>query len=275
MMNIISLNNGVTIPQLGYGVYQIPDEVAVTTVGQALEAGYRLIDTAAFYDNEVGVGKAIEQSGIKREEIFVTTKVWNNMHGFDKTLTAFEESLQKLGLEYIDLYLIHWPAPDFDLYVETYRALEHLYKEGKVRAIGVCNFHIEHLERILKECEVVPVINQVECHPYFQQQALKTFCQNHDIYLEAWGPLHQGVELLQDKTIVQLAEKYERTPAQIVLRWHIQQNTIVIPKSVTPSRIVENIHVFNFELTDEDMQIIARLDRNERKGREPNDMHVL
>lgn len=273
-MNMITLNNGITIPQLGYGVYKVPNDVAVTSTLEALRAGYRLIDTAAFYENEVGVGDAIKQSGIPREEVFVTTKVWNDMHGYENTLQAFEDSLEKLQLDYVDLYLIHWPAPDFDLYIETYRALEKLHKDGKVRAIGVCNFHIEHLQRIIEECDLVPAVNQVECHPYFPQKELKDFCAQHNIYLEAWGPLHQGVELLEDKTILQLASKYERTPAQIVLRWHIQESTIVIPKSVTASRIKENIDVFDFQLSSEDMAIIHGLNRNERKGREPNDMHI-
>lgn len=263
------------MPQLGFGVYKVSNDEAVTAVSEAFAAGYRAIDTAAFYDNEVGVGKSISQSGLKREDIFITTKVWNNMHGYEKTLQAFEESLEKLGLDYIDLYLIHWPCPDFNLYVETYKALEHLYKEGKVRAIGVCNFHIEHLQTLINQCDVVPAVNQVECHPYFQQKELKDFCYENGIYVESWGPLHQGGELLQDEVIGQLAKDYGKTPAQIVLRWHLEENSIVIPKSVTPSRIKENIDVFDFELSQADMDKIASINRNERKGREPNDMHVL
>ncbi|HLR65144.1 MAG TPA: aldo/keto reductase [Pseudogracilibacillus sp.] len=273
-MQYVTLNNGVNMPQLGYGVYKVSDDQAVECVQEALEAGYRSIDTAAFYDNEIGVGKAIKASGLDRKDIFVTTKVWNDMQGYDKTLQAFEDSLDKLGLDYIDLYLIHWPCPDFHLYIETYQALEHLYKEGKVRAIGVCNFHIEHLQAIIDQCDVVPAVNQVECHPYFQQKELKDFAYENGIYIECWGPLHQGGDLLQDEVIAGIADAYGKTPAQIILRWHLQENSIVIPKSVTPSRIKENIDIFDFELSQDDMDRIATIDRKERIGREPNDMHI-
>jgi|SRR5690625_1140646 len=274
VMKYITLNNNVRMPQLGLGVYLVSNEEVVDVVTHAFQVGYRSIDTAQFYENETGVGRAIEQSTIPREELFITTKVWNSHQGYDKTLQAFEESIEKLQLEYLDLYLIHWPTPMYDRYVETYQALEKLYKDGRVKAIGVSNFHIEHLERILDECEIPPVLNQVECHPYFQQKELKSFCNKHNIYIESWSPLARA-EVLADKTINQIAEKYEKTPAQVILRWHIQEKSIIIPKSVTPSRIHENINVFDFELREEDMDEIAKLDRNHRTGRNPNEMDML
>lgn len=273
-LNYITLNNGVKMPQLGYGVFKVTHDEVKEAVTHALNAGYRSIDTAQYYENEAGVGEAIRESDIPREEIFVTTKVWNSHHGYDKTLEAFEQSLSLLGLDYIDLYLVHWPTPKFDLYVETYQALEKLYRDGRVKAIGVSNFHIEHLERILDECEIVPVVNQVECHPYLQQKELKQFCKQHNIALEAWSPLFKGGEVLQDTVIQEIAQKYNKTAAQVILRWHIQEDTIIIPKSVTPSRIQENIDVFHFFLTDEEMEKIAQLNRNERVGKDPNDMHA-
>ncbi|MEZ2719584.1 aldo/keto reductase [Bacillus circulans] len=272
-MNVVTLNNGLKMPQLGFGVWQVPDEEAAVAVSTAFKVGYTSIDTAMVYQNEAGVGKAIKESSIPREELFITTKVWNSDQGYENTLRAFDESLERLGLDYVDLYLIHWPTPQFDEYVDTYRALEKLYKDGRVKAIGVCNFEIEHLERILNECEVKPVLNQVECHPYLAQNELKEFCAKHDIFVEAWSPLDQGGEVLQDEVITQIAETKEKSPAQVVLRWHLQNNTIVIPKSVTPSRIEENFHVFDFELTEEEMKQINELNRNRRKGPHPNDMN--
>ncbi|AYV73660.1 aldo/keto reductase [Bacillus sp. PK3-056] len=272
-MNVVTLNNGLKMPQLGFGVWQVPDEEAAVAVSTAFKVGYTSIDTAMVYQNEAGVGKAIKESSIPREELFITTKVWNSDQGYENTLRAFDESLERLGLDYVDLYLIHWPTPQFDEYVDTYRALEKLYKDGRVKAIGVCNFEIEHLERILNECEVKPVLNQVECHPYLAQNELKEFCAKHDIFVEAWSPLDQGGEVLQDEVITKIAETKEKSPAQVVLRWHLQNNTIVIPKSVTPSRIEENFHVFDFELTEEEMKQINELNRNRRKGPHPNDMN--
>ncbi|MFS0786442.1 aldo/keto reductase [Shouchella sp. 1P09AA] len=273
-MKIVTLNNQVKMPQLGFGVWKVKNEEAQPAVAHALQTGYTSIDTAMIYQNEEGVGRAIQASEIDREDLFITTKVWNADQGFDKTLAAFETSIEKLGLDYVDLYLIHWPTPDFDQYIETYQALEKLYKDGRVRAIGVCNFHIEHLERLLNECDVPPVLNQVECHPYLAQNELRAFCEEHNIYLEAWSPLDQGQELLQDEVIVKIAEEQQKTPAQVVLRWHLQRGTIVIPKSVTPSRIEENFNVFHFELTDEHMNAINQLDRNQRRGADPSDMHA-
>lgn len=273
-MNYITLNNGVKMPQLGFGVYKVTNEEIKDAVTHALNAGYRSIDTAQFYDNEAGVGEAINESGIPRDEIFVTTKVWNTHHGYDKALEAFEQSLTLLNLDYIDLYLVHWPMPKYDLYVETYKALEKLYRDGRVRAIGVSNFHIEHLERLLAECEIKPVVNQVECHPYLQQKELKAFCKENDIVVEAWSPIAKGGEVLQDEIIKETADKYGKSAAQVVLRWHMQEGTIAIPKSVTPSRIKENIDIFDFSLTDEEMEKIASLDRNHRIGKDPNEMYM-
>ncbi|MBD7937648.1 MULTISPECIES: aldo/keto reductase [Cytobacillus] len=273
-MNTITLNNGVEMPQLGFGVWQVDNEEATAAVQTAIEVGYRSIDTAMIYQNEEGVGKAIKNAGIARDDLFITTKVWNTDHGYEQTLKAFDESLEKLGLEYVDLYLVHWPTPQFDTYVDTYKALEKLYNDGRVKAIGVCNFHIEHLERILNECSVKPVLNQVECHPYLSQNELKEFCKKHDIYVEAWSPLQQGGEVLQLDSIKAIADSVGKTPAQVVLRWHLQNDTIVIPKSVTPSRIKENFDVFDFELSQEQMATINQLNRNERKGPDPSDMNV-
>ena len=273
-MNYVTLNNGLKMPQLGFGVWQVEDDQATKAVAAALEAGYRSIDTAMIYKNEKGVGKALKDTKVPREELFITTKVWNSDQGYENTLRAFDESLERLGLDYIDLYLIHWPTPQFDQYVDTYKALEKLYHDGRVKAIGVCNFEIEHLERLLNECEVVPVLNQVECHPYLAQNELKEFCAKHQIYVEAWSPLDQGGEVLQDEVVQRIAKANGKTPAQTVLRWHLQNNTIVIPKSVTPSRIEENFQVFDFELTSAEMDEINQINKNRRKGPQPNEMNV-
>lgn len=274
-MNHKTLNNGIEIPQLGYGVWKIPDEEAEKVVGEAIDKGYRLIDTAKIYGNERGVGKAIAKSDVPREELFVTTKVWNADQGYESTLKAFDESIEKLGLNYVDLYLVHWPTPKFDTYVETYQALEKLYKDGRVKAIGVCNFNIDHLERILDECEVKPTVNQVEYHPYLQQKELKAFCEKHDIQLEAYSPLMNGTYVLENEVIKELAEKYDRTPGQIILRWHVQTEVVVIPKTSTPKRMDENLNVFDFELSEEDMKKIAELDRNERNNQLPTEMYIM
>jgi len=273
-MNFVTLNNGLKMPQLGFGVWQVEDDQATAAVAKAIEVGYTSIDTAMIYQNEVGVGKAIKEASVPREELFITTKVWNTDQGYENTLKAFDASLERLGLDYVDLYLIHWPTPEYDQYVDTYKALEKLYKDGKVKAIGVCNFEIEHLERLLNECEVVPVLNQIECHPYLAQNELKEFCAKHNIFVEAWSPLDQGGEALQDEVIKSIAAKHNKTTAQVILRWHLQNNTIVIPKSVTPSRIEENFKVFDFELTADDMSAINKLNRDRRKGPHPNEMNV-
>lgn len=273
-MDFITLNNGIKMPQLGFGVWQVEDDQATAAVAKALETGYTSIDTAMIYQNEKGVGKALEETSVPRENLFITTKVWNSDQGYDNTLRAFEESLERLGLDYVDLYLIHWPTPEFDNYIDTYKALEQLYKDGRVKAIGVCNFEVEHLERLLAECEIPPVLNQVECHPYLAQNELKEFCAKHDIFVEAWSPLDQGGDVLKDETIQKIADAKGKSPAQVVLRWHLQNGTIVIPKSVTPSRIEENFNVFDFELTEAEMNGINELNKDRRKGSHPNEMNV-
>jgi 2,5-diketo-D-gluconate reductase A len=265
----ITLNNGVPMPQLGFGVWQVSDDEAERAVATALEAGYRSIDTAAFYANEEGTGRAIAASGLPREDVFVTTKLWNTDHGYDAALRAFDLSLDKLGMDYVDLYLIHWPAPGQDLYVETYKAFEKIHADGRARTIGVSNFLPEHLERLTAETSVVPAVNQIELHPQLQQHTARERNAGLGIATEAWSPLGQGKGLLDVPAIVAVAQKHNRTPAQVVLRWHIQLGNIVIPKSVTPSRIRENIEVFDFSLDAEDLAAIGALDENRRLGPDP------
>ncbi|MEU3482838.1 aldo/keto reductase [Streptomyces sp. NPDC033754] len=262
------------MPQLGFGVWQVPDDEAATAVSTALEAGYRSIDTAAIYQNERGTGQAVAASGIPREELFVTTKLWNSEQGYDATMRAFDASLDKLGLDHVDLYLIHWPLPEKDAYVDTYRAFEKIHADGRARAIGVSNFLPEHLERLIGETSVVPAVNQIELHPQLQQTASREAHARHGIATEAWSPLGQGKGLLEVPAIVAIARKHERTPAQVVLRWHLQLGNVVIPKSVTPSRIRENIDVFDFTLDPEDLAAIAALDENRRIGPDPAEFHV-
>ncbi|MDO3675489.1 aldo/keto reductase [Paenibacillus ehimensis] len=261
------LNNGVRMPWLGLGVWKTKegDEV-VQAVQHALEAGYRSIDTAAVYGNEAGVGQALQASSIPRDLLFVTTKVWNADQGYDSTLRAFEESRRKLQLEVIDLYLIHWPVKG--KYKETWKALEKLYKDGLVRAIGVSNFKVHHLEDLLQDSEIVPAVNQVEFHPLLNQQELRTFCKEHKIQLEAWSPLMQGN--LDLPLLSELADKYGKTPAQIILRWDLQHGVVTIPKSIRESRIRENIDVFNFTLSDEDMARLDGLNQDRRFGPDPD-----
>ncbi|WP_068158210.1 aldo/keto reductase [Rhodococcus phenolicus] len=265
----VTLNNGVEIPQLGFGVFQVPDDATSDAVTAALRAGYRSIDTAAIYGNEAGVGRALAASEVPREELFVTTKVWNADQGYDATLRAFDAGLAKLGLDYLDLYLIHWPTPARDLYLDSWRALEHLAREGRIRAAGVSNFQPHHLERLLDNSELVPAVNQIELHPGLQQSELRAFHSEHDIATEAWSPLAQGA-VLDDPAIAAIAQRIGRSPAQVVLRWHLQLGNIVIPKSVTPARIRENRDIFDFELTDTDMATIAASDRKLRTGPDPD-----
>ena len=267
----ITLNTGAQLPQLGYGVFQVPADGVVEPVLAALQAGYRSIDTAAVYGNEEGVGRAIAESGLQREDLFVTTKLWNDRQGYDSTLQAFEESLDRLGLEYVDLYLIHWPVPGQDKYVETWKAFEKLHADGRAKAIGVSNFQIAHLRRLFEETDVVPALNQIELHPNLQQPELRAFHAEHGIVTEAWSPLGRNNGLLDDPVLTSLAEKYGKTPAQIVLRWHVQLGNVTIPKSVTPSRIRENIEVFDFELADDDMKAIEGLETGERVGPNPDE----
>jgi 2,5-diketo-D-gluconate reductase A len=264
------MNNGVEIPQLGFGVFKVPNEETKQAVLTAFDAGYRHIDTAQMYANEQGVGDALKESGLERDAVFITTKVWNGDQGYDSTLRAFDASLGRLGVDVLDLYLIHWPIPAKDLYIPTWRAMEKLYLDGRVRAIGVSNFHPAHLRRLLDTSEVVPVINQVELHPYLQQDEVRRVNEELGILTEAWSPIARGGELLGDKVITGLADKHGRTPAQVVIRWHIQLGNVVIPKSVTPSRINENIDVFDFSLDEADMAEIAALDRGMRTGPDPD-----
>ncbi|NCU17285.1 aldo/keto reductase [Pallidibacillus pasinlerensis] len=268
LQGTVTLHNGVKMPYFGLGVYKIEDgNDVINSVKTALKFGYRSIDTAALYENEEGVGQAIKDSGIPREEIFVTTKVWNTDHGYENTLKAFDKSIAKLGLEYVDLYLIHWPGKD--KFVDTWRALEKLYREGLVRAIGVSNFKPHHLQTLMDKSEEKPVINQVELHPYFQQKELREFCKKHDIVVEAWSPLARG-QVLNDSVLNEIGKKYGKSPAQVTLRWHLQSDIVVIPKSVTPSRIKENADIFDFELTDEEMGQINQIDKNTRFFKDPD-----
>ncbi|WP_232697671.1 aldo/keto reductase [Brevibacillus daliensis] len=263
----VKLHNGIIKPWIGLGVYKAEEGAEVEfAVKTALELGYRSIDTASVYENEAGVGKAIEQSDVLRKDIFVTTKVWNTDQGYDATMSAFETSRTKLGLEYIDLYLIHWAVPG--MYKETWKALEKLCKDGYVRAIGVSNFHIHHLEDLLQDCEVKPMLNQVELQPFLTQKELLAYCNEQQIAVEAWRPLMRGN--LDVPLIKELAAKYEKTPAQIVLRWDIQNGVLVLPKSVNRERIEENSQLFDFELSHEDMQKIDGLNSNKRFGPDPD-----
>ncbi|WP_219413207.1 aldo/keto reductase [Pseudonocardia nigra] len=266
----ITLNNGVEIPQFGFGVFQIGPDQTVDAVRIAFEAGYRHIDTAQGYRNEEGVGQAVRESGLSRDEVFVTTKLANGRQGYDEAMTAFDESLQRLGLDHVDLFLIHWPQPGKDLYVETWKAFEKIASDGRARSIGVSNFQIPHLERLAAETGTVPAVNQIELHPMLPQADLRAYHREHGIATEAWSPIGQGGDLLRDDRLVGLGEKYGKSPAQIVLRWHVQLGNIVFPKSVTPSRIRENIDVFDVELSDDDMATIAELDSGTRLGPDPD-----
>ena len=265
----ISLHDGVEIPQLGFGVFQVPPEETREVVELALDAGYRHIDTAAAYRNEQGVGEALAVSGLPREDVFVTTKLWNSQQGYDSALAAFEASLGRLDLDYVDLYLIHWPVPTEDRFVETWRAFERIHDEGRARTIGVSNFRVEDLERLEAETETLPTVNQIELHPRFQQAELRAWHAGHGVATEAWSPLAQG-DLLDEPTIGRIAERHGKTPAQAILRWHLQLGNVVIPKSVTPERIRENIEIFDFELSDQDMDAIGQLDSGGRIGPNPD-----
>ena len=268
---LLLMNDGHSIPQLGLGVYKVADALAADTVQVALEAGYRHLDTATLYENERGVGQGVARSGVDRAELFVTTKVWNDQHGYDQTLRAFDESLQKLGLDYVDLYLIHWPAPRQDKYLETYRALETLRADGRARSIGVSNFHTHHLDRLLQNTAVVPVVNQVELHPWLPQTAVRGYDAAHGILTEAWSPLARG-RAIGNPVLDAIGAKHGRSAAQVVLRWHVELGNVVIPKSVTPERIRANLDVFDFALDDDDRTRIASLDSGERTGKDPDDL---
>lgn len=275
MSPTIRFNDGKEIPQLGFGVWQVPNEGANAAVTAAIDAGYRSIDTAAIYGNEAGVGDALAASSVPVKDIFVTTKLWNGDQGYDTALRAFEASLKKLRLETIDLYLIHWPVPSRDLYVESWKALIKLREEGLVASIGVSNFQIAHLERLKAETGVVPAINQVELHPRFQQKALRAYHAKEGIATEAWSPLGQGT-LLSDPTLTAIGKKYGKSPAQVILRWHLDIGNVVIPKSVTPARIVENFQVFDFKLAPEDIAAIETLDDPKGKiGPDPDSFAMV
>jgi 2,5-diketo-D-gluconate reductase A len=265
----LPLAPGEEIPQLGFGVFQVPAKQTEQVVAEALSVGYRHIDTAAAYRNEGPVGQALHASGIDRDELFVTTKCWNDDQGHEQAKRACRASLERLELSHLDLYLIHWPVPAHDLYVETWRAFIELQQEGLVRSIGVSNFQPEHLERVIAETGVTPAINQVELHPYFQQVGLRREHERLGIVTESWSPLGQGLEL-EDPAIVEIAHAHGKTPAQTIIRWHLQLGCVVIPKSVTPARIAENFEVFDFELSDEQMQAIEALDAGKRIGPDPN-----
>jgi 2,5-diketo-D-gluconate reductase A len=283
----LSLNNGVLINQLGFGLYKVPAAEAEGLVAMALAAGYRHFDTAAMYGNELGVARGISpqlsaQAGsggsgelfpaLSREDIFITTKVWNDHHGYDATLRAFDDSMVNLGLDYVDMYLIHWPCPRQGLYPETYRALETLYREGRVRAIGVSNFQPAHLDRLLQTAEVVPAVNQIELHPWLQQEELRSQHKELGIMTEAWSPLGRG-QVLADPVIGACAAEHRRTPAQVILRWHMQLGHVAIPKASSEARIRENLDVFGFELSERDMAAIAGLERGHRSGSHPDNVN--
>lgn len=268
--NTVSFHDGRTAPQLGVGVWQIEDEATPSVIESALQIGYRSIDTAAIYGNEAGVGRGIAQSGVPREEIFLATKLWNDRHGHDSTRTAFLESLDRLALDYVDLYLIHWPVPMAGMFVDAWETMIQLRDEGLAKSIGVCNFNIDHLQTLLDKTGVMPVVNQIELHPLFQQAELRDFHAEHDIITEAWSPLGRG-RVWDDPTLTAIAEKHGRSLAQVMIRWHTQLGNMVIPKSVNPKRLEENFRIFDFDLDDDDMAKIARLDRADgRYGPDPD-----
>jgi 2,5-diketo-D-gluconate reductase A len=265
----LSLDDGATIPQLGYGLYKVPPADAARLCREAIAIGYRHLDTAAFYGNEEGVGEAVRDAPVPREELFVTSKVWMDDNGYDTTLRAFDASMARLGLATLDMYMIHWPVPSTDRYVDTWRALVRLQEEGRVTSIGVANFHAHHIERIIAETGVTPVVNQVELHPWLPQAELREFDESHGIRTEAWSPLARG-RILATPVLDDLAAKHGRTPAQIVLRWHIELGNIVIPKASSPERLRENLDVFDYALDPVDLALIASLETGERTGRDPD-----
>ncbi|MCD8800538.1 aldo/keto reductase [Mammaliicoccus sciuri] len=271
---MVKLNNNVEIPELGLGVYKIEDADVERVVHTAIDAGYRAIDTAWFYKNEKALGAALKTLNINREDLFITTKLWNDFQGYDATIKAFNDSLESLQLTYIDMYLIHWPCPEDGLFIETYKALETLYKEGKIKAIGVCNFKEHHLDKLLAETEIVPAVNQVEFHPLFNQKVLQAYCESKGIKLMAWSPLMRGGEWLKNADLQSIADQYNKTVAQVIIKWHLQQGRLVIPKSQNDNRIRENFDVFDFELSDEDLDKIDQLNTDERQFRDPDEVKI-
>ena len=267
----IELNNGTTIPQLGFGVFQIDPSDTAETVRAALDAGYRHIDTAQMYGNEAEVGEAVAKSDIPRDQLWITTKCNNSNHGYEDSQTALDESLRVMGLDHVDLYLIHWPLPGKDLYVDTWKGLEQAQADGKTRTIGVSNFQPHHLDRLLEETETVPAINQIELHPHMQQAGLRSYHERHGIRTEAWSPIGQGKGLLDAPEFADIAQAHGKSPAQVVLRWHIQLGNIIFPKSVTPERIRENFAIFDFELSDDEMNTINNMEKAERLGPDPDE----
>ncbi|MEF2977545.1 aldo/keto reductase [Subtercola sp. YIM 133946] len=270
----VTLNNGVEIPQLGFGVFQIDPKDTKEATLTALEVGYRHIDTAEMYGNEKEVGEAVASSGLKRDEIFVTSKLNNGFHATKDALQAFDTTMDDLGFEYLDLFLVHWPLPKIGDFVETWQAMQQILESKRVRAIGVSNFQPHHIERLLKETDVVPAVNQIEVHPYLTQDDVRDFNREHGIATEAWSPIAQG-KVLDDATIVDIAERLGKTPAQVTLRWHIQRGDIVFPKSVTRERVVENFNLFDFELSDDDIAAITALNRDERTGPNPDEFNYI
>lgn len=269
---LVEMNDGRSIPVIGFGVWQVPDDVVVDATLKALEVGYRHIDTAYLYLNERGVGEALRRSGLDRDDVFVTTKVWNTDHGYDETLRAFDKSTGLLGIDEVDLYLIHWPTPARDIYLDSWRALIRLREEGRARSIGVSNFHEAHLRKIVDETGVIPAINQIELHPWLPQAHMRDIDARLGIKTEAWSPLGSG-RLIDDPVIAEVAAKHGKSPAQVMVRWSIQLGNIVLPKSVTPERIEQNIDVFDFELDDADMAAIATLESGRRTGPNPDDFN--
>ncbi|HFQ1614952.1 TPA: aldo/keto reductase [Staphylococcus aureus] len=275
MLNEIQiLNNGYPMPSVGLGVYKISDEDMTKVVNAAIDAGYRAFDTAYFYDNEASLGRALKDNGVDREDLFITTKLWNDYQSYEKTFEYFNKSIENLQTDYLDLFLIHWPCEADGLFLETYKAMEELYEQGKVKAIGVCNFNVHHLEKLMAQSSIKPMVNQIEVHPYFNQQELQEFCDRHDIKVTAWMPLMRNRGLLDDPVIVKIAEKYHKTPAQVVLRWHLAHNRIIIPKSQTPKRIQENIDILDFNLELTEVAEIDALNRNARQGKNPDDVKI-
>lgn len=271
----IVLNNGVKMPQFGLGVWQTENgEQVINAVKSAVAAGYRAIDTAAAYENEAGIGQGIKECGIAREELFITSKLWNSDQGYDNTLRAFDKTMDLLGLDVLDLYLIHWPCPDHDKYVETWKAFETLYKDGRVRAIGLSNFMQEHVQKLLDTCEIKPMVDQIECHPFLTQTQMQKFLFENQIAMTAWSPLAHG-EVFGNETLQKIADKYNKNIAQIVIRWELQRGIITIPKSINPKRIEENIQVFDFILNSEDMVAIDMLNQGRHTGPDPYTFHKM